>query len=39
MQSRAWVTAERDRRIDRLAEHVRQSLDMNLIYDCLGIRT
>ena len=38
MQSRAFLTAERERRIDRLAEHVRQSLDMDLIYDCLGIR-
>jgi adenosylcobyric acid synthase len=37
MQSRAFLTAERERRIDRLAEHVRQSLDMKLIYDCLGI--
>jgi adenosylcobyric acid synthase len=38
IQSRAFVTAERDGRIDRLAEHVRNSLDMNLIYGCLGIR-
>ena len=38
MQSRAWVTAERERRLDRLAEHVRQSLDMDLIYNSLGIR-
>jgi adenosylcobyric acid synthase len=37
MQSRAFLTAERERRIDRLAEHVRQSLDMDLIHDCLGI--
>jgi adenosylcobyric acid synthase len=37
MQSRACLTAERERRINRLAGHVRQSLDMDLIYDCLGI--
>jgi adenosylcobyric acid synthase len=37
IQSRAFVTAEREGRIDRLAEHVRQSLDMDLIYGCLGI--
>jgi adenosylcobyric acid synthase len=34
----AHVTAEREGRIDRLAEHVRQSLDMDLIYGCLGVR-
>jgi adenosylcobyric acid synthase len=38
MQSRAFLTAAREGRIDRLAEHVRQSLDMDLIYDCLDIR-
>ena len=38
IQTRAFVTAERERSIDRLAEHVRQSLDMDLIHDCLGIR-
>jgi len=37
MHRRAFTTAERERRIDRLAEHVRQSLDMKLIYGCLGI--
>ena len=35
MQSCAFITAEREGRIDRLAEHVRQSLDMDLIYGCL----
>jgi adenosylcobyric acid synthase len=30
-RSRACVTAERERRIDRWADHLRQSLDMNLI--------
>jgi adenosylcobyric acid synthase len=38
VQNRAFITAGRERRIERLAEHVRQSLDMDLIYDCLGIR-
>ncbi len=37
--ARQWacVTAEREQRIDRLAEHVRRSLDMGLIRNCLGI--
>ena len=30
------VTAERERRIDRLAAHVRGALDMRLIQECLG---
>jgi adenosylcobyric acid synthase len=30
------VTDERDRRIDRLAAHVRSALNMDLIYECLG---
>jgi len=34
----ACVTAEREQRIDRLADHVRQSIDMNLIRNCLGIQ-
>ncbi|HLH40134.1 MAG TPA: cobyric acid synthase [Bryobacteraceae bacterium] len=38
IESRAFVTAEREGRIDRLAEHVRQSLDMELIHECLGVR-
>lgn len=38
IQTRAFITAERDGRIDRLAEHVRQSLNMDLIWACLGIR-
>jgi adenosylcobyric acid synthase len=37
--AREWacVTAEREKRIDRLADHVRRSLDMQLIRDCLGV--
>jgi len=31
----ACITAERERRIDRLADHVRNSLDMELIKSCL----
>ncbi len=38
MESRLFLTQERERRIERLADHVRQSLYMNLIWDCLGIR-
>jgi adenosylcobyric acid synthase len=38
MDQRAFVAAERQGRIDRLAAHVRRSLDMDLIRDCLGIR-
>ena len=38
METRLSLTRERASRIDRLAEHVRQSLDMNLIWDCLGLR-
>ena len=29
--------AERERRLDRLAAHVRSSIDMKLIYACLGV--
>ncbi len=32
------VAAERERRIDRLAAHVRKSLDMDLIWRCIGGR-
>jgi adenosylcobyric acid synthase len=38
IDTRLFLTQERERRIDRLAEHVRQSLDMDLIWDCLGLR-
>jgi adenosylcobyric acid synthase len=38
IETLAHITAEREGRIDRLAEHVRQSLDMDLIYGCLGVR-
>jgi adenosylcobyric acid synthase len=34
--SRVCVTAERERRIDRWADHLRQSLDMNLIRGWIG---
>jgi len=33
-----FVTMDRERRIDRLADHVRRSLDMDLIHGCLGIK-
>ena len=33
----AGIEAERERRLDRLANHVRGSLDMNLIFECLGV--
>jgi adenosylcobyric acid synthase len=36
-RDRAFITAKREGRIDRLAEHVRTSLNMDLIHDCLGI--
>lgn len=35
---RLFLTQEREGRIDRLAEHVRQYLDMDLIWNCLGLR-
>jgi adenosylcobyric acid synthase len=37
--AREWacVSTERERRIDRLAEHVRASIDMELIWHCLGL--
>src|SRR5207244_8377768 len=34
-QQLAFVSAEREGRIDRLAEHVRSAIDMKLIHDCL----
>jgi adenosylcobyric acid synthase len=37
-QSTLFVTRDRERRLDRLADHVRSSLDMELIWRCLGVR-
>ncbi len=37
-QSTLFVTRDRERRLDRLADHVRRSLDMELIWRCLGVR-
>ncbi len=37
LEQKAWASAERERNIDRWAEHVRQSLDMRLIHGLLGI--
>jgi adenosylcobyric acid synthase len=36
-EQRSFFAAERERRIDRLANHVRRGLDMRLIHACLGI--
>jgi adenosylcobyric acid synthase len=38
LEERVFVTAEREARIDRLADHVRRSLDMDLIRNCVGAR-
>jgi adenosylcobyric acid synthase len=38
LTDKVFVTEERERRIDRLADHVRRALDMELIRDCLGIK-
>ena len=38
LERKVFVAAERERRIDRLADHVRCALDMNLIHACLGIK-
>ncbi len=38
LTDKVFVTEERERRIDRLADHVRRALDMDLIHDCLGIK-
>jgi adenosylcobyric acid synthase len=38
LEERAFVTAEREARIDRLADHVRRSMDMDLIHNCVGVR-
>jgi adenosylcobyric acid synthase len=35
-QETVFVTAERERRIDRLANHVRSAVDMELIRRCVG---
>ncbi|HTX35867.1 MAG TPA: cobyric acid synthase [Bryobacteraceae bacterium] len=37
MDRPAFVAADRDRRISRLADHVRRALDMDLIWNCLEI--
>jgi adenosylcobyric acid synthase len=34
----AFVAAEREQRIDTLADHVRRSIDMDLIWNCLGMQ-
>ena len=39
MRQKAFVAAEREHRIDRLAGHVRRALDMDLIHACLGVRS
>jgi adenosylcobyric acid synthase len=36
---KVFVHAEREQRIDRLADHVRRALDMNLIHACLGVKS
>jgi adenosylcobyric acid synthase len=38
LEERVFVTAEREARIDRLADRVRRSLDMDLIRNCVGAR-
>lgn len=38
LEQRAFVTAKREARIDRLADHVRRSMDMDLIHNCVGVR-
>jgi adenosylcobyric acid synthase len=38
LEARVFVAAEREARIDRLADHVRRALDMDLIRSCLGAR-
>jgi adenosylcobyric acid synthase len=37
-EQRAFVTGGREARIDRLAAHVRRSMDMDLIRSCVGAR-
>jgi adenosylcobyric acid synthase len=39
LEEKVFVAAERERRIDRLADYVRRALDMNLIHACLGIKS
>jgi adenosylcobyric acid synthase len=39
LEQKAFVHAEREQRIDRLANHVRRALDMNLIHACLGVKS
>jgi adenosylcobyric acid synthase len=38
LTEKIFATEERERRIDRLADHVRRALDMDLIHACLGIK-
>jgi adenosylcobyric acid synthase len=37
LEQKSFFAAERERRIDRLANHVHRSLDMRLIHACLGV--
>lgn len=37
LEQKSFFAAERERRIDRLANHVRRALDMRLIHACLGV--
>jgi adenosylcobyric acid synthase len=37
LEQKSFFAAERERRIDRLANHVRGALDMRLIHACLGV--
>lgn len=39
LEQKVFVHAEREQRIDLLAEHVHRALDMNLIHDCLGVKS
>jgi adenosylcobyric acid synthase len=39
MEQKVFVHAEREQRIDRLADHVRRALDMNLIHECLEVES
>jgi adenosylcobyric acid synthase len=38
LEQRVFVHAEREQRIDRLADHVRRALDMNFIHACLRVK-
>jgi len=39
LEQKVFVHAEREQRIDRLADHVRRALDMSLIHQCLGVES